>query len=54
MSSTGRDLTEGMTLTFEMTGRLYYKPGEADINDWTVTGEPELHLSQVPAGPNGG
>jgi 4-hydroxy-tetrahydrodipicolinate reductase len=35
---------EGITLTFEMTGRLYL-PGEADINDWTVTGEPELHLS---------
>lgn len=35
---------QGITLTFEMTGRLYL-PGEADINDWTVTGEPELHLS---------
>ena len=42
---------EGMTLTFEMTGRLYL-PGEADINDWTVTGEPELHLSN-PAVPTG-
>jgi 4-hydroxy-tetrahydrodipicolinate reductase len=42
---------EGMTLTFEMTGRLYV-PGEADINDWTVTGEPELHLSN-PAVPTG-
>lgn len=42
---------EGMTLTFEMTGRLYL-PGEADINDWTVTGEPELHLANpgVPTG----
>jgi 2,4-diaminopentanoate dehydrogenase len=35
---------QGITLTFEMTGRLYL-PGEADINDWTVTGEPELHLT---------
>jgi 4-hydroxy-tetrahydrodipicolinate reductase len=35
---------EGIALTFEMTGRLYLE-GEADINDWTVTGEPELHLS---------
>jgi 4-hydroxy-tetrahydrodipicolinate reductase len=35
---------EGISLTFEMTGRLYLE-GEADINDWTVTGEPELHLS---------
>jgi 4-hydroxy-tetrahydrodipicolinate reductase len=42
---------EGITLTFEMTGRLYL-PGEADINDWTVTGEPELHLSN-PAVPTG-
>jgi hypothetical protein len=33
-----------ITMTFEMTGRLYL-PNEADINDWTVTGEPELHLS---------
>jgi 2,4-diaminopentanoate dehydrogenase len=35
---------EGITLTFEMTGRLYL-PGEADINEWTVSGEPELRLS---------
>jgi 2,4-diaminopentanoate dehydrogenase len=42
---------EGITLTFEMTGRLYL-PGEADVNDWTVTGEPELHLSN-PAVPTG-
>ncbi len=35
---------QGITLTFEMTGRLYLE-GEADINDWTFTGEPELHLS---------
>ena len=34
---------QGITLTFEMTGRLYLE-GEADINDWTVTGEPELRL----------
>ena len=36
---------------FEMTGRLYHE-GEADVNDWTVTGEPELHLSN-PAVPTG-
>lgn len=42
---------EGITLSFEMTGRLYL-PGEADSNDWTVTGEPELHLSN-PAVPTG-
>jgi 4-hydroxy-tetrahydrodipicolinate reductase len=42
---------EGMTLTFEMTGRVYVA-GETDINDWTVTGEPELHLSN-PAVPTG-
>ena len=42
---------EGITLNFEMTGRLYLE-GEADINDWTVTGEPQLHLSN-PAVPTG-
>lgn len=42
---------QGMTLTFEMTGRLYLE-GEADINDWTVTGEPELRLVN-PAVPTG-
>jgi secondary-alkyl amine dehydrogenase [NAD(P)+] len=35
---------EGITLTFEMTGRLYLE-GEADSNDWTVIGEPELRLT---------
>jgi 4-hydroxy-tetrahydrodipicolinate reductase len=35
---------EGITLTFEMTGRLYLE-GEADVNDWIVTGEPELRLA---------
>ena len=34
---------EGITLTFEMTGRLYVE-GETDVNDWTVTGEPDLRL----------
>lgn len=42
---------DGITLTFEMTGRLYLE-GEADINDWTVTGEPELRLLN-PAVPTG-
>jgi 4-hydroxy-tetrahydrodipicolinate reductase len=42
---------QGITLTFEMTGRLYLE-GEADINDWTITGEPELRLSN-PAVPTG-
>jgi 4-hydroxy-tetrahydrodipicolinate reductase len=42
---------EGITLTFEMSGRLYME-GEADVNDWTVIGEPELHLSN-PAVPTG-
>jgi 2,4-diaminopentanoate dehydrogenase len=43
--------SQGITLTFAMTGRLY-REDEADINDWTVTGEPELHLSN-PAVPTG-
>lgn len=34
---------EGPTLSFEMIGRVY-KEGEADINEWSVQGEPELHL----------
>jgi 2,4-diaminopentanoate dehydrogenase len=42
---------EGIELVFEMTGRLYHE-GEADINDWDVTGEPELHLAN-PAVPTG-
>jgi 2,4-diaminopentanoate dehydrogenase len=42
---------DGISLTFEMTGRLYLE-GEADINDWTVTGEPELRLLN-PAVPTG-
>jgi len=42
---------EGIELRFEMTGRLYHE-GEADVNDWTVHGEPELHLSN-PAVPTG-
>ena len=41
---------QGITLTFEMTGRLYLE-GEADINDWTFTGEPELHLQTRPCQP---
>jgi 2,4-diaminopentanoate dehydrogenase len=42
---------EGIELVFEMTGRLYHE-GEADVNDWTVLGEPELHLAN-PAVPTG-
>ncbi len=35
---------QGITLSFEMTGRLYLE-GEADVNDWSVTGEPDLRLT---------
>jgi 2,4-diaminopentanoate dehydrogenase len=35
---------EGPTVSFEMSGRLYAE-GEADVNDWTIEGEPELRLS---------
>jgi 4-hydroxy-tetrahydrodipicolinate reductase len=42
---------QGITLTFEMTGRLY-APDESDINDWTVEGEPPLRLIN-PAVPTG-
>jgi hypothetical protein len=35
---------EGPIVSFEMSGRLY-AAGEADINDWTIEGEPKLRLS---------
>jgi hypothetical protein len=38
------ETAQGPVLTFEMTGRLY-QPGEADINDWSIRGEPDLQLS---------
>lgn len=34
----------GLTLSFEMTGRIYQE-GETDINEWSITGEPNLKLS---------
>ena len=37
------ETAEGSRLSFEMIGRVY-KEGEADINEWSVTGEPELRL----------
>lgn len=42
---------EGPVFSFEMTGRLYAE-GEADVNEWKLEGEPELHLSnpRVPTG----
>ena len=36
--------SEGLTFSFEMTGRVY-KQGETDINEWSITGEPNLKLS---------
>ncbi|MUL49387.1 dihydrodipicolinate reductase [Mycobacterium sp. CBMA293] len=42
---------QGVTLTFESTGRIYGE-GEVDRNEWTITGEPELRLSN-PALPSG-
>jgi 2,4-diaminopentanoate dehydrogenase len=38
------ETVQGPVLSFEMTGRLYL-PGEADINEWSIKGEPDLHLS---------
>ncbi|GAB3199128.1 dihydrodipicolinate reductase [Nocardioides hungaricus] len=35
---------EGPSFTFEMSGYVY-GPGESDINEWTLGGEPELFLS---------
>lgn len=38
---------EGPKLTFEMAGKLY-QPGETDSNEWRITGEPDLELSNGP------
>lgn len=35
---------EGPRLVFEMGGYVY-KPGETDINEWTLSGEPNLFMS---------
>jgi secondary-alkyl amine dehydrogenase [NAD(P)+] len=35
---------EGPVLSFEMAGHIY-APGQVDINEWHVTGDPELFLS---------
>jgi 2,4-diaminopentanoate dehydrogenase len=45
------ETAEGPRIRFEMVGRVY-KEGEADINEWTVRGEPELRLEnpRVPTG----
>lgn len=37
------ETAEGPRITFEMIGRVY-KEDEADLNEWTVRGEPELRL----------
>lgn len=38
---------EGPSFTFEMSGKLY-QPGEADCNEWRISGEPDLELSNGP------
>ncbi len=35
---------EGLTFSFEMIGRVYQE-GETDINEWSISGEPDLKLS---------
>lgn len=35
---------EGPKFVFEMSGRVY-SPGDGDINEWAITGEPDLVLS---------
>jgi len=34
---------EGPAFTFEMAGRVY-DAGQADVNEWRISGEPDLHL----------
>jgi 4-hydroxy-tetrahydrodipicolinate reductase len=43
VDSTAISTVEGPVFTFEMAGRVY-GPGESDMNEWVVRGEPELHL----------
>lgn len=38
------ETTEGPSFTFEMSGRVYGE-SDGDINDWEITGEPNLVLS---------
>jgi 2,4-diaminopentanoate dehydrogenase len=41
--STTVETDEGPQFTFSMEGRVY-EPGETDVNEWLVRGEPDLHL----------
>jgi secondary-alkyl amine dehydrogenase [NAD(P)+] len=43
LDSTTIETREGPHFTFSMEGRVY-EPGETDVNEWTVRGEPNLHL----------
>ena len=42
-SGRGRFAAQGPHFEFTMEGRVY-RDGEADSNDWKVTGEPDLEL----------
>lgn len=44
VDSTTIETVEGPVFSFEMAGRVY-REGESDENEWRITGEPELHLS---------
>lgn len=35
---------EGLVFTFKMSGKLY-GPGEGDVNEWEIKGEPDLEMS---------
>ena len=43
VDTTEVETAEGPRFTFSMEGRVY-REGEADMNEWHVRGEPELHL----------
>jgi len=43
LDSTTIETSEGPHFTFSMEGRVY-TPGETDVNEWIVRGEPNLHL----------
>jgi 4-hydroxy-tetrahydrodipicolinate reductase len=43
VDSTTVETEEGPSFTFSMAGRVYVE-GETDVNEWHVSGDPELHL----------
>ena len=47
VDSTTVETVEGPGFSFAMAGRIY-EPGDSDTNEWTIRGEPDLHLRNDP------